>query len=164
MHGVAERIEDGAEVGVDRVVVHPHVAGGEGEVLGERAVPLHAETDRPDAHLAAARAAVAARAAHDVPLARDAVADRDVLDERPDLDDLTVELVPGDERCDDGARGPLVPLADVQVGAADAGPQHANHHVGRSADRVGSVDELEPGPASAAPGTVRTTVSFCTDL
>jgi hypothetical protein len=95
VHGVAERVEDRAELGRHIGVVHPDVRGGKGEVLRIRAVALHAESDRADAHLPAAGAAVAAHAAHDVPLAGDAVADRDVVHQRAHLDDLAVELVPG---------------------------------------------------------------------
>ena len=73
--GVAERVEDRAQVGVEVVGLDPHVGGGDHDVVGERAVAVDAHADRVDAQLPAAGAAVAAHAAHDVPLAGDPLAD-----------------------------------------------------------------------------------------
>ena len=61
--------------GSTRVVVHPHVRLGQHDVLGERAVAVHADARRADAQVPAAGAAVAAGAADDVALARHEVAD-----------------------------------------------------------------------------------------
>ena len=126
-------------------VVHPHVLAGEHDVLGERAVAVHADALRADAHLATPGAAVAAHAADDVTLARHPVADGDVVHERADLDDLAVELVAGDERRRDRRRGPVVPPLDVQVGAADAGAKHPDLHVAGPGLGLGSVDVLQAG-------------------
>ena len=115
------------------------LVAGSDEELGERAVALHADTLSADAHLAASGTAVAAGAADDVPLAGDQVADRDVVHEGADLDDLAEEFVAGDERGLHSGGRPVVPALDVQVGAADAGAQHADLDVlrARSRARVG---------------------------
>ena len=60
---VAERIEDRRHVGVDARPVVPHVGHRQRDVLGERAVAVHAQADRVRAQVAAAREAVAAQAA-----------------------------------------------------------------------------------------------------
>ena len=82
VHGVAERVEDRGDVEVDRDPVHPHVGGGQRDVLGEGAVAVDAEADRVAAQVAAAGQAVAALAADEVALAADQVADLDVVDAR----------------------------------------------------------------------------------
>lgn len=147
VHGVAERIEDRAELRRHVGVMHPDVHGGQRQELGEGAVALQSEADRTDAHLAASCAAIAARAAHDVPLARHSIAHSDVVDERTDLDDLAVELVTGDEWGIDGGCSPVVPATDMQVGAADPRAQHADHDfVGRRSG-LGTIHELESGGA-----------------
>ena len=83
VHGVAEGVEDGAELrGDGRVWWHPDVGLGDHHVLGEGAVALDADADGADAHLPAAGAAVAADAADDVAFAGDPVPDLDVADVR----------------------------------------------------------------------------------
>src|SRR5262245_55710765 len=77
----------------------------------------------------APREAVAAAPAHDVPFARDDVADFEVRDIGPDFDDGPDELMPDDERHGDGLLRPGIPLVDVQVSPADAGPQHFDEDV-----------------------------------
>ena len=136
VYRIAERVEDRPELGRDLARVHPHVAGRQREVLGERAVAMQTETEGANAHLATAGATVAAGAADDVPLARDAVADFHVAHLRTDLDDLAVELVAGNQRCAERVRRPVVPVQNVQVGAADAGSQHANNDFIRPTRRV----------------------------
>ena len=61
--------------GVDVAVVYPDVGLGQHDVLGERAVSVHADAGRADAQVAAPGTAVAAGAADDVPLAGHQVAD-----------------------------------------------------------------------------------------
>ena len=97
--GVAERVEDRAEVGVDVVRLHPHVGGWHHHEVRERTVPVDAHGVGADAHLPAPGAAVAAPAADDVPLHGDALAHPELVTAIPsghpgaDLHDLAVELV-----------------------------------------------------------------------
>ncbi|GAA3209727.1 hypothetical protein GCM10020256_07200 [Streptomyces thermocoprophilus] len=97
VHGVAERVEDRRDVQVDLDPVHPHIGGGQGYVLGERAVAADTEADGGTAQVTASGEAVAALAAHEVPLAADQVAGLDVGDVAAGVDDLADELVPDDE-------------------------------------------------------------------
>ncbi|OPZ56198.1 MAG: hypothetical protein BWY91_00534 [bacterium ADurb.BinA028] len=148
MGRVAERVEDRSQVGVDGVRLDPDIRRGQDDEVGERSVPVDADADGVDAHVAAAGPAVAAVAADDVPLARHPRADGDGRPRRhvlPDLDDLAVELVPDDHRCLDRRGGPVVPLLQVQVGAAEAGAQHAHLDIERAAGRLGSVDQFQAG-------------------
>src|SRR5699024_6047893 len=80
VHGIAQRVEDRSEVGVDPVVVDPGIGRGDDDVVGEGAIPVHPDADRVDAQVPAACPAVATGAAHQVPLTGDAVTDGDVGD------------------------------------------------------------------------------------
>ena len=77
--------------------------------------------ERVRAEMAAAGQAVAAASADDVAFAADDVAGLKIGDVGADLDDFADEFVADDHRHGDGLLRPLVPLVDVQVGAADAG-------------------------------------------
>ncbi len=123
----------------------PDVGFRDHHVLGEGAVALHAHADGVDAHLAAARAAVAADAAHHVALAGYPVAHFDVADVRAHRHHFAVELVAGDQRGLDDALRPGVPGLDVEVGAADPGGHHPDFYVGRTGFRFGPVHQLETG-------------------
>ena len=107
--------------------------------------PVHADAGGLRAQVTPARHAVAAPPAHDVPLARDQIARVEVGDVRPDLDDLADELVTDHERGRHGARRPLVPVGDVEVGAADARAVHPDQHVVDADRGLGHLGEREPG-------------------
>ncbi len=93
--------------------------------------------------MAASGQAVAALAADQVPLAADQVADGDVRDVGSDRGDFADELVAEDERGCDGVLRPAVVIADVQVGAADAGAEHLDQHVRGTGLRLGHVHQPE---------------------
>ena len=92
--------------------------------------------------MAAAGEAVAAAAADHVAFAADDVAGEEVGHIGPDLDDPADELVADRHGDGDGFLRPLVPLVDVDVGAADPGPQHLDQDV-VDADR-GRLDVFQP--------------------
>ena len=102
---------------------------GSDDVFGERARPVDADALGVRAEVPPAGQAVAAAAADDVALAADDLAGMKVRDVRADLDDLADELVADHHRHGNRLLRPGVPVVDVHVGAADAGPQHANQHV-----------------------------------
>lgn len=89
--------------------------------------------------MTAAGEAVAATAAGDVALAADDVAGGEGVDVGADGDDLAHELVADGERHLDGGLGPLVPLKDMNVGAADAGVVHADQYVVDADGRLGDI-------------------------
>jgi hypothetical protein len=107
--------------------------------------PVHADSLRVRTQMAPSGHAVAAAAADDVPLAADQVAGVEIADVVAHGDDLADELVADHERHGDGALRPLVPAVDVDVGAADAGPVHADQHVVDAVLRLGDVLEPEAG-------------------
>ena len=141
--GVAQRVEDGAQFRVDRRRLQPDVGRRQHDVVGERAVGVHPEPHGVDAHVTASGPAVAAASADDVALPGRTVTDLQARDVLADLDDLAVELVADDQRRDDGARRPVVPGLQVQVGAAQPRPQHPQLHLVRPAVGFGDIDQFQ---------------------
>ena len=119
VRGVSERIHDCDEiVRYARIDLH-HIGGRDTEVLGKGAVAVHAYAYGIFAYMFAASAAVAAMAAGYMPLSGDAVADLVVTDSAAELDNLAYIFVAYGHRRLDCVLGPLVPIVDVQVSAAD---------------------------------------------
>ncbi len=87
---------------------------------------------RVRAKVATAGHAIAAAAADDVAFAGDDHAWLIVVDVVADLDDLADKFVADDHRHRDRLLRPLVPLIDVDVGAADRGAFDADLHVVRT--------------------------------
>src|SRR5262249_4446604 len=92
--------------------------------------------------MAPPRQAVAAAAAGYVALAAHDVAGPVIHDVRADLHDPADEFVPDGHRHRNRFPRPLVPLIDVDIGAADPGPQHLNQHVVNADPR--HLDVFEP--------------------
>src|SRR5207247_5318017 len=89
---IAERIEDGRDLGVDVVGVLPRVGHGDRDQLGERARPLYAYALGVRAEVAPSRQTVSASAADHVPFAAHAIAREEVVHVRADRDDPPGEL------------------------------------------------------------------------
>jgi hypothetical protein len=90
---------------------------------------VHADADGVRAQVLLAGAAVAAVPADDVAFGRDALAELVAGHARAHVDDAADELVADDQAGLDRALAPLVPLVDVQVGAADRGLLELDQHL-----------------------------------
>ena len=143
VHRVPERVEEGAELRVEVRLLDPGVGGGDDDVVREGTVTVDADADRVVAEVAPAGAAVPAEAADHVALPGDAVAHGDVVDVGPHLHHLAEELVADGHRHPHLLGRPLVPLLEVEVRAAQAGPQHPHLDVLVTALRLGNLHELE---------------------
>jgi hypothetical protein len=97
--------------------------------LGERAFAIDAHSHGVAAQVAATGAAVAAEPAGDVAFAGDAVTDLEAAHFLTDLDNLADVFVADVHRHGDRLLRPLVPLPDVDVGAADRSLLDADHDV-----------------------------------
>ena len=126
---VAERIEDGARVVVDRIRKLERVGGRNGDVFGETARAIDADADGIATEMPPTGAAVAAVPARDVAFTGHAVAGLDAGHLAADLDDLAAVLVPDDHRHRNRPLSPRIPVEDVEVGAADRRPAHADEDV-----------------------------------
>ena len=147
VHRVAHRVHDGADLGRDAVELHD-VGGRHRDVLGEGAVPVHADDLGALAEVGRAQPALQAVAADDVALGGHQVAHGEQpggLGLAAELDDLARELVADDDRRLEPVAGPAVPLPDVEVGAADAGVVDPNQHVAGTAGGNGHLPEDHPG-------------------
>ena len=105
-------------------------------------------TPTPDgggAEMPSAGEAVAAAAADDVAFAADDVAGMKVVDVGADLDDLADKLVADRHGHGDGALRPLVPVVDMDVGAADAGVADADENVVDADGGLGNILEPQTG-------------------
>ena len=74
----------------------------------------------------AARHAIATAPANDVAFTRDEFTRMEIIDVGSDFNNLADELVPDHHRHRNRALCPVVPVVDMNVGAADAGSQNAN--------------------------------------
>ena len=153
--GVAERVEERADLGRDHRGVERHdVERGHDDVLREAAVAVNAEDPGVLADVALSGAAGTARAAGHVHLGGDVLADLEVrpLAARPERDDLAAELVAVDARRLDHARHRRVPLVDVFVGAADGGGEDLDEDLGLAGDGNGDGPDLGGGGAGGGLG------------
>src|SRR5581483_11519723 len=84
-------------------------------------------------------------AADHVSFAADDFAGVEIVDVRPDGDDFASELMTDGERDGNGGSGPIVPLINMQVGAADAGVADADQDIVDSDGRFGYIFEPQSG-------------------
>ena len=132
VHRVAQWVEDGRIFLRDRRIELPDVRLGNDDVLGKRAVSVHADDLHVLADVRFANAALQALTAGHVHLGGDEVAFLDAGDLVAHRFHRTAELVPGNQRRMNAALRPLVPLVNVQVGAADGGHLDLDKHIGQA--------------------------------
>ncbi len=140
--GVAEGVEDGGDVERHVLVMPPDIGHGQGDVLGECARAVHADTLRVRAEMASAGQAIAASPASDVAFTAHDVAGEEVQHVGADFRDAADELVTNGHGHGNDLLGPIVPLVNMHVGAADTGPQHLDENVVDS--DFGDFDVFEP--------------------
>ena len=143
---VPERIEAGEDVERDGGVDGDGVCRRDAEELGEGAVAVHADPLRVLAQVPAPRQAVAAHAADDVALAVHEVALLEPLDRGADLLDHADKLVADDHRGLDRLLGPVVPIVNVDVGAADGRLLDPDQDVVGPGDGDRVFRQVEAGP------------------
>ena len=128
---------DAYSCGMDGIEL-PDVGLGNDDVFGEGAVGVDADDLHVLADVRLADAALQALAAGHVHFGGDEVAFLHAGDFVADGFDRAAELVAGNERRMNAALRPLVPLVNVQVGAADGGHLDLDQHVGRAKLRFGN--------------------------
>src|SRR5271169_4735887 len=109
--------------------MHPDVAHGYGDVFSECARPVHAHATGVRAEMPAAGQAVPAVTADHVPFAADNLPGEEVRHVRSDLGDLSDELVSDYHGHGNRLFGPLIPVVDVHVGAADRRALDADQNI-----------------------------------
>jgi len=146
--GVAEWVEHGCRVVVDVGGYRVDVECRYGQVLREPAVALHPDSDRVAAQMAPPGPAVSAMATCDVAFGGGPVADRDAGHPLADRRHGPHEFVTDREWS--GHRGcrPVVPIVDVEVGAADRHSTDSDEYIVRSDGGGWNLFEFEPGRGS----------------
>uniref|UniRef100_A0A0N5A4M9 NAD-specific glutamate dehydrogenase n=1 Tax=Parastrongyloides trichosuri TaxID=131310 RepID=A0A0N5A4M9_PARTI len=145
VHGVAERVQDRADLIGHVVRQFDDVERRGHHIFGERALTVHADAARVRVQMKVTGAGRFGVQVDDVPLGRDALADlQAAIHVLADGDDLAREFMAGDHRHGHVLLGPLVPVPDVDVGAADGGAVHLDQHVLVARDGDGGVDQLQP--------------------
>ncbi len=129
VHSVAEGIEDGRHLAVDAMVVPPDIGHGQRDQFGKGPCAVHPHTLRRSAEMPPSGQAVAAAPADHMPLATDDIAGEKVVDIRPDCDDLAHKLMPHRHGHWNRLLRPLIPLVDVNIGAADPRFLHAHQYI-----------------------------------
>ena len=129
MGGVAEGIEDGVQLLRDGGGAGDHIAGGNHQVLGKGTVPVDTHALGTRAKVTPAGAAVAADAADDVALAGDQLSHAVALHVGADLHNLAHILMTGGHPQPDGVLGPLVPVPDMYIRAADGSLMNFDFHI-----------------------------------
>jgi hypothetical protein len=124
--------------------VHPGVAGGQRNVLGEGASEVDANDSSVNAEMAPASAAVATPAADQVPFPAHQIAYRNVCDAGADLDHLAGELMAHRYRGLKSLLRPLIPRLNMQVGPANAGRFDFDQHIARPDRWHRHLNQLEP--------------------
>src|SRR5689334_16727100 len=107
----------------------PDVGHGQRDVFGEGSGAIHTYAERLGAEMAPSGQAVATASADYMTFTADHVAGEEVADIRADFDDFADEFVPDHHGHGDSLLRPLVPLENVDVGAANAGAIHADQNV-----------------------------------
>ena len=129
VHRVAERVENRGDIVADLARDLVRVFGRDADVLRERPGPVDADAARIAAQVTAPGAAITAFAAHDVSFPRHPVADLDRMHELADLFDHADVFVADGHRHGHVFLRPLVPVVDMQVGAADRDLADLDQHV-----------------------------------
>ena len=129
MDGIAERIEDRGDVQIDVFLVTPKVGHRHRDVIGERARPIHADALDVRAQMPPPGQAVAAAAADHVAFAAHQIARAEIADVGAHCHDLAHKFMADRHRHGDGALRPLVPVVDMNIGAADARALYTDQNI-----------------------------------
>jgi hypothetical protein len=129
---IAQRIEDCRDF-IRHIVGDRHyIVLRDRKVFGECAGTIYADAQRVAAQMAPARSAVSAMAADDMSLARYALADFVFSDGCAEIRDGSDKFMAGDHGNRHGLLRPLVPIVDMNVGAADRVFFDLDQHVVRA--------------------------------
>ena len=130
MDRVAEGVVERAEIARNGGIELPDVGGWDTDVICKGSIGVYAKDFDELADVRLSAAALQAVTAGDVHFGRDEVADGDALDQTAYRRDGTAELVAGDVGRLDAGLCPLVPVEDMQIGAADGGGFDSYQNIG----------------------------------
>ncbi len=129
VNGVAQGIENGADLIVDFGGKMNGVKGGKLQIFRKGAGNVHSHALGVGIEMEMTGPRHAAFHSGEMALARDPVSHLDSADVRADGFDDAAELVTHDHRHGNGFASPFVPVPNVDIGAADTGLHHLDQHV-----------------------------------
>ena len=149
--GIAERIEDGADLVVDPVGQRHDVEGGDAHIFGEGAGQVDADALGVGIEVELARRALARLFMPTTwPSPETRWPTLRLRDVGADVGDLAGIFMADDHRHRHGLLRPVVPIVDVDVGAADAGLVHLDQHIVRARSRGSARSSIQmPGSGLA---------------
>mmetsp|Transcript_21172 Transcript_21172/g.49211 ORF Transcript_21172/g.49211 Transcript_21172/m.49211 type:complete len:224 (+) Transcript_21172:474-1145(+) len=129
VRGIAKRVENRGNVIADLRRQRERVACWDAEVLCKCALAVDTDPDCAPAQVPDASTAVPAVTAHHVAFAAHAVSDLKAAHALAHLYDGACKLVTNCHAVRYGLLGPLVPMVDVHVGAADGSTVNLDQHI-----------------------------------
>src|SRR5581483_5853009 len=119
----------------------PDVRHWQNNIFGKRPRAVHTQALTVRTKMAPPSEAVAAAAAGYVAFTADQFAGMKIGDVRADRNDLADEFMADNHGHWNGRLGPRVPVINVEIGAANAGEQHADFDVINADLRLGHIFE-----------------------
>src|SRR5690242_11153709 len=126
---IAEGIKDGGDLAVDAGVVTPDVGHRKRDVFGECSGTVDAHTFCMRTEMTPPSQTVPASATDHVPFSADDLAGMKINYVRADSDDFADKLVANCHRNRDRGARPIVPVVDVDIGAANSRVRDADQNV-----------------------------------
>src|SRR5437764_10609181 len=109
--------------------MQPDIGHQQGQILCKCAGAINADAFGVFTKMPAAGETVSTAATDNVPFAADDIADGKVMHVAADLDDAADEFVADSHRNGNGLLRPVVPVVNVNIGAADAGAENLDEHI-----------------------------------
>ena len=132
MHRIAQRVQNCPDIVTDIVGQRHNVKGRQAQVLSKSPRLVHPDPAGLRVQMKAARAAGAAVFANQMPLARNPLANGQIGHVFTHLNNLSGKLMPGNQRHRHSFLRPLVPVPDMDIGAANAGFVNLDQHIIRA--------------------------------
>ena len=129
VHRIAQRIENRPDLVIDLIRQGHHVERRQPQIFGESPRLVDPDPPRRRVEMELPRPDLPRQLADQMPLARTALPDLQPLHQRPLGDDLPGKLMPGHQPHRHRPRRPVVPVPDMDVGAADPGLLHLDQHI-----------------------------------
>src|SRR4051794_24948921 len=106
--------------------MHPNVRHRQGQIFRKGSGPIDADAFGVSAEMTAARQAIAAMPANHMTLAAYELAREEIFYIRTDLNDFADKFVTDNQGHRDGFPRPIVPLKNMDIGAANTGALDPN--------------------------------------
>jgi hypothetical protein len=145
MESIAHGVMNSADIVADVVIEMPHICGWHCDELGEAAIAIDANDLRVRADVRIARSAEKTAPVDNMSLGSYAISFFDVGDETPDLHDISGEFMTDDKRRLASRLRPVIPVVDVNISAAHAGPSDTDENFIISDSWLGDIAEDKSG-------------------